>query len=590
MNAYRALLGGGIAVGWIVLVVFMGMSHTTYSSSLIEQVSISPVTTVTGTSVPYTTAVAQSDPLTPLPTFTFPPYTPTPIPLEGETTVTFADENAEIAWRLARMTEVYLQQPLTLFYQSSVILAIPADIGFRFDEEAQRDALRITLDNPNWLTATTLNIKEDSEILQSYVQDIALRYDTPVDESSVDLSTLATTGGEVFRLDIPNTLNAIRIVVRQPTSRNITLPLIKVESARLTLTDLQDQLLRFFRAMGIPYASPNSVISVYVKNLETGEVLNLYGNTPHSATSTIKVAILANYFRFHAGDVPDDERFHIAASIICSQNSDANLLLELADDGVPLNGLNRVNETLCEIGAGNTFMLSKLYIGEEGRGGVPSNYYAAIDRMACPTAAPADTNLFTNPDPILQTTAAEMGTLMEQIYTCATAGTGLASLYPDEITQTECQWMLEVLSGARFMRLAELGLPEGTRFAHKIGYGGEGVADVGIVYSPNATYVLAIYVWDDQLDNYGSYLLTRWNIVADISRLVYNYFNPDQPLTQPRIPPNPIGGVGCVLPQDPSQISFSDINQGRFDSQGIPLVTACYDYPTCREFTGWESP
>ena len=88
------------------------------------------------------------------------------------------------------------------------------------------------------------------------------------------------------------------------------------------------------------------------------------------------------------------------------------------------------------------------------------------------------------PDPLNYTTAADVGTMLMQIYDCATYGSGLRTIFPDEITQTECQWILEILSGTNFSQFLELGVPEGVEFAHKVGYADDTFGDAGIVYSP----------------------------------------------------------------------------------------------------------
>ncbi|HLA43501.1 MAG TPA: hypothetical protein VJZ27_08710, partial [Aggregatilineales bacterium] len=65
----------------------------------------------------------------------------------------------------------------------------------------------------------------------------------------------------------------------------------------------------------------------------------------------------------------------------------------------------------------------------------------------------------------------DMGTMLELIYDCAMFGGGLRAVYPEDITQDECQQMIEVLTGVRFSRFSELGVPEGVEIAHKVGYG-----------------------------------------------------------------------------------------------------------------------
>jgi beta-lactamase class A len=62
-------------------------------------------------------------------------------------------------------------------------------------------------------------------------------------------------------------------------------------------------------------------------------------------------------------------------------------------------------------------------------------------------------------------------------------------------------------------------LPPGTRIAHKTGSWDNATNDAGLVYSPNATYVIAV------LSDLGNDTNADQEI-ARLSRAVYDYFNP----------------------------------------------------------------
>jgi hypothetical protein len=167
-------------------------------------------------------------------------------------------------------------------------------------------------------------------------------------------------------------------------------------------------------------------------------------------------------------------------------------------------------------------------------------------------------------------------------------GAGLRAVFPDEITQTECQQILEIMSGTHFERFSELGAPVETRIAHKVGYNDETVSDVALVQSAGGDYVFVIYVWEEDLDFNGLTTIATWDLIGDLARVVYNYFNPNDPQLQTRSPVNPQGGAACVLPYSGSEINLSNIDAGRFDENENPLPSACYDYPSCRPFVSWE--
>jgi hypothetical protein len=102
-----------------------------------------------------------------------------------------------------------------------------------------------------------------------------------------------------------------------------------------------------------------------------------------------------------------------------------------------------------------------------------------------------------------------------------------------------------------------------------------------------------MYLWEDnptlqsRPDAPTSMSIRRWELIDEVARLVYNYFNPDQPLLERRAPLNPRGGAACVLPRTSAEVNLNDIDQNRYDSQGNPVPTACYDYPACRPFDNW---
>ena len=107
----------------------------------------------------------------------------------------------------------------------------------------------------------------------------------------------------------------------------------------------------------------------------------------------------------------------------------------------------------------------------------------------------------------LQTTASGMATVFEAI------GRGEA------ISPGASQEMVAVLqSGGINDRIPAL-LPPGTPIAHKTGNWDNATHDVGIVYSPNATYLLVV------LTDYG-YQEDGASEIASLSRAVYDYYNP----------------------------------------------------------------
>src|SRR5262249_18729104 len=125
-----------------------------------------------------------------------------------------------------------------------------------------------------------------------------------------------------------------------------------------------------------------------------------------------------------------------------------------------IDGLNGINSNLEKLGAENTFMTAPFEVNDPTM------------RIAVP-APPTHTDptIDTKPDPFSQTTAEDMAILLHNIYECSEYGSGLAAIAPESYTQHECKEMVELLSGNVIGRMIELGVPAGTRVAHKNGWG-----------------------------------------------------------------------------------------------------------------------
>jgi beta-lactamase class A len=108
------------------------------------------------------------------------------------------------------------------------------------------------------------------------------------------------------------------------------------------------------------------------------------------------------------------------------------------------------------------------------------------------------------------------------------AGEGLlVETFPGEITQSECQLIVDILSDNQIGLLIEAGLPPSAVVAHKHGWVQEldgllhSMSDVAIVSTEGGDYVLNIFIYDaERLDfEAGNRLIAR------LSQTVYNFFN-----------------------------------------------------------------
>ncbi|MFP4323707.1 MAG: serine hydrolase, partial [Anaerolineales bacterium] len=384
----------------------------------------------------------------------------------------------------ARWEEIYLDQPITLVYRDSPMIFSPRTLGFRTNNEAMLTAARTQSDGEQnfwtgfwaylWNERTTsvevpLNATLQEGQLRGVLEDIARRYDSEAQDIGFDLTTLTfQSGAQGSRLDTEASIPLIEAALfnTNPAERRVELPTQGVRGSGADMDDLRQAIISYMEAQGVLYDAETTIVSVFVMDLNTGEEMSILGDVAHSGVSTIKVPIMVNYFR-HQVAVPDpDTSYLMASAMICSHNPGANFLMQVTSPtrNNMIEGLRLASETMLDMGAINSWITSPLFVGPDGE-------YPIIQPPARDNLANPDYNA--QPDPFNQTTAEDMGTVLAHIYDCAMNSGGLRAVFPDEVTQTECQQMLEVLRGVRFERFSEIGAPPEVEIAHKVGYGDE---------------------------------------------------------------------------------------------------------------------
>jgi len=115
---------------------------------------------------------------------------------------------------------------------------------------------------------------------------------------------------------------------------------------------------------------------------------------------------------------------------------------------------------------------------------------------------------------------------MAMIYYCAETGGGtLIAAFNNEITQEECQLLIDIMSQNFIGSLIEEGVPNETSVAHKHGWISDTHGDAGVVYTPNGDYVIVMFLHQTEWLEWAE----SSPLMADISRATYNYFNFDTP-------------------------------------------------------------
>ncbi|MCL4869877.1 MAG: serine hydrolase [Anaerolineae bacterium] len=422
-------------------------------------------------------------------------------------------------------------QPVVVYHFENMIQIDPADVGFVLDMEAMIAAAEhIRTQEEFWpgfvshLLQRPLNPVQVDLIathnpaqVEAMALSIANYLDQPMSPPQMEPTTLTfKDGADGYVTDVDAAAAAIEAALYSLTHRTVILT-INAETAPEPGLDLlrtyMENKLSTFPGGG----------SFYILDLETGEEISLNADQAMSGMSMMKIPIILETYRAVDNQLSLDQTKLVSETIILSGNYSANLLLDVVAgmDNAYL-GSDILTQSMRRLGLENTFIAT------------PYEEPARPDRITYITTANSNMENRITLDPAMQTTAREMGELLAMIYYCAQGQGPLLAIYPEQLTQRECQEMLYFLSLNMEGYILRPGVPPCTTVAHKhgwingdVGYHGTH-GDAAIIQTPGRDYVLVTYVYvEGWLD---------WTIsfpfMADISRAVYNYYNQDEPFLQ----------------------------------------------------------
>ncbi len=432
-----------------------------------------------------------------------------------------------------RLLTVY-SQPVELVYNESVVHLDPETVGFVLDTDfilaaAEQERTRISFweaywnylwDRPVQPVDIPLRATVSEDRLRVYLQtEIASRYDQlPTSATPIVGTTNFTAGTPGSELDIERSIPLIESALFSRNHRSIDLPINKTSPTHPSFQNLEVLLRQIIDISGF-----DGVIGLYVDDLQTGEEINFILDqgtqvtTPpdvaYTASSTIKIPIMVSAFRRIGENLDVDTVRNLEDMIAKSINSASDWLMQnkIDRDKGPLV----VTEDMQTLGLNNTFL---------------GGYFFAGAPLLEIYSTPANqrTDVSTDPDPYSQTTPAEIGQLLQDIYQCANSdGGALIAAFPDEITQTECQAMINYLVQDRIALLIQAGVPDGTNVAHKHGWVTDiygvihDMSDAAIVFSPGGDYVFTVYMYHPVQIVFDP----ANELVKDLSRAIYNYYN-----------------------------------------------------------------
>jgi beta-lactamase class A len=431
-----------------------------------------------------------------------------------------------------RLVEAY-SLPVELTYGDARIQITPQEVDFQVDVDSMLAAADLEssqttfwADFWDYLWGRTqfpveipLRTNVSEARLRDRLAEIAARYDTPP-QTALPLpgSVNFEPGRSGEQLDIEGALLLIENALASLTNRQVALPIQRRAPGRPAFGNIEILLKQIIKVDGF-----QGLVGIYMQDLQTGQEVHFaeMAGAPvaveptevaYSASSIMKIPIMLGAFRRMNGD-PDPETLKLLTDMIDRSGNEASdwLMNRVIDSSkAPL----LISEDLKTIGLENTFL---------------AGYFGAGSPLLATFQTPANqrTDISTDPDIYNQTTPEEIGLLLADLYTCAQTGGGtLPAAFPGEITQPECQTMIDFLLANKLPVLLTGGLPEGTPIAHKHGWvSGSGVfnmiGDAGIVYTPGGNYVMVVFMHDpnEMIWEPASQL------VSQLSRAVYNYYN-----------------------------------------------------------------
>ncbi len=394
--------------------------------------------------------------------------------------------NAQVTEALRRGFE----EPVAAYYGDQRILLRPQTVGFAIDTEAMiaeaqrrnsvvslvRYLAEKSLNRQPHTVDVPLHYTVDATALDAWLTEIAASHDRAPQPPQPIVQTMSLAPGKPGQaLDMEASRSQVLATLTDPNNRTVNLAVAETPAPPIDLQAL-GALLKA-RLDEFP-----GIASLYLHYLPTGEEITINPDVAYAGTSTLKIPILEQLYRKLDAPPGVETSKIISETMEFSGNFTANLMLGKIGDGDWDVGVQRMNQAFKTLGMKNTFMA------------------APYDRkMAVPphvvTEANSRTDLNTQPDPYMQTTARDIGMSLQMLVACSEGGGTLIAAYGDQITPAECQQALDFMSLNEMKEMLPGGLPAGAKYVHKHGYVPDTHGDVAAIWGPAGPYVLSVFLY-----------------------------------------------------------------------------------------------
>lgn len=436
-------------------------------------------------------------------------------------------------------------------FQNRLLKLDPDDFGFRVDfEQMVADAgqylggwefvdiaVREAIGLPQQVRNVPVRYTIDTPKLRAWLESVAAELNTaPIAARVIDAAADATTaaaptgaqptptpaypatvpqprrslqwapGAPGYAIDIDASLARILAGLTSHDAREVELALRELPPPMPTMADLEPQLVRLLD--DYPAFTTVSII-----DLQHGDIANVDGDAAFSAMATLRIALAAAVMERLPNGVaasdPDAQQVGQWLDLALGKdpNEAANAALSWLGDGSATVGAQRLTAFVRSLGLENTFIQ-----GEFGG--------AAQTPITTPSNQRERPN--TRPDANMQTTPADMATLLAAIYQCTQDKGLLRERYTATISPDECATILFYMTHNELRTPVWRGLPEWDNrwIVQRHGLLPAQQGEVALVWGPTGPYVISVFTFNPGL--------VGWEVanqaVADLSRIVWEFF------------------------------------------------------------------
>jgi hypothetical protein len=448
----------------------------------------------------------------------FQAYMPAGLTIAGVDVGGMTDEQVEQI-----LTDRYLNAPVMVEHPNGTFELSPQDAEMRLDFEymmSQADFQRDQQDvwagfwgflwnRPIEVEMVELSATHNRDRLREVLEVIASEYDQPAEPPQpVPQSLTFQFGSAGMETNVDASLQNVENALYRAVGRDTRLVIEPVQPQR-------PDLLLLARLIVNHVQSFEGVTSVFIKNLDSGEEITYQADVAMSGMDMLKVPIALNVYRLLDASPTISQTILLSDTLLLQESQSANQLLNMiAGENDTYLGAEIVSESLQQLGLSNTFVLAGYDAG-------------LLSGMRVPET-PANTreDVVTAPSQTMQTTTADIGSLLTMLYECARRNGGpIPIVFEGDVTAQECEAILQTMSQNDIGSLIEGGIPPAVPAAHRHGWINDTHGDAGIVFSPSGDYVIVMMMYkQDWLE---------WELsspmMADISQATYNYFNFSEP-------------------------------------------------------------